>query len=216
MAQLVLLKTLYERDKALQIKVLLDKNEVASKINYARNSLEMTYGQDTSNEIQVYVFENELDKAHEIIGNLFDDIEDEMDISDYSVEELKDILLNKDDWHESFVNSAKDELKERGEHLSDMKIQKNLSKKIEDVKRGVPLTNLNYFLLWFLCSFGFLLGLAAAYFLWQAKTRASDGNKYYLYDAKARTQGKWMLIVGIFLSIIGATLIVKYLPNYYY
>lgn len=200
--ELVLLKVLYEQGKAEQIKVLLDSNGISSKINYARNNLEMTIGQQTSKEIEIFVFENEIDKAHEIIQPLFDDVGGDLDISNYSVDELKDILLNKDDWHESFVIEAEKILKEKGIHVSEEKVRENLDKKIEEVRAGVTVKPLNIVLLWFLCVFGFLLGLAAGYFLWQAKTRASDGKRYYLYNASARDQGKWMLIIGVILIVI--------------
>lgn len=204
---LVLLKSLYEQDKANQIKVLLDKYEITSKINYSRNNLEVTLGQQTSNVIEIYVFENELDKATEVIQHILEEEEIELDINDYSSEELQEIILNKDDWHDTFVDQAKVILENRGIVTPEEDVQKNLEEKVQKVKQGVSVSKLNIAFLWTFSFFGFFLALAAGYFLWQGKTRASNGQKYYLYDSKARNHGKWMLILGFVTTTISIILV---------
>lgn len=213
--KLTLLKSLYEQSQAEQIKVLLDKNEITSKINYSRNNLEVTLGQHTSNLIEIFVYESDIENALELVQRITDNIEEEIDISDYSIDELKEIILNKDDWHESFVIRAEEKLKEIGINLSNEKIQENINRKIEEVRKGVPVSKLNITMLWILSLCGAFLGLAAGYFLWQSKTRDSNGVKCYLYDSKARNNGKWMLIIGAFITIIITIVLIKIYHPYY-
>ena len=209
--KLVLLKSLFERDKAQQIKIILDKNNIESKINFSRDNLEMTYGQQSSDPIEVYVYEKDFEKGNEVIAFLFEDTEDELKIDEYTDKELEEIVLNPDDWHKSFVEEAKVILDQRGIKIEQEEINKNLNKKIKEVKKGVPVTNLNLVLLWMLCVFGALLGLAAGYFLWQGKTRASDGSKHYLYDIRARKHGRSMLLVGIVVQLATFLVIINFL-----
>ena len=113
-------------------------------------------------------------------------------------QELIDIYINPDDFQESFVTAATEELNRRNVSLDQFKQKREQEEKIkkEQLEKGIQGDSL-YMTLAFISAFlGGLIGIIAGYVYSQSK---KDG--HYVYNEKTRKQGKVMLAIGILVLL---------------
>lgn len=108
-------------------------------------------------------------------------------------QELIDIYINPDDFQESFVTAAEEELNKRNVRLEQFKQKREQKEKIktEQLEKGIQGDSL-YMTLAFISAFlGGLIGIIAGYIYSQSKKEG-----HYVYNEKTRKQGKVMLAIG--------------------
>ncbi len=113
-------------------------------------------------------------------------------------QELIDIYINPDDFQESFVTAAEEELNKRNVRLEQFKQKREQKEKIknEQLEKGIQGDSL-YMTLAFISAFlGGLIGIIAGYIYSQSKKEG-----YYVYNEKTRKQGKVMLAIGILVLL---------------
>ncbi|MCB9310884.1 MAG: hypothetical protein H6567_12570 [Lewinellaceae bacterium] len=143
-------------------------------------------------------------------------IEDFDHLSALSDDELFEILKNPDEWSVEAEIVARKILSNRNvkiieEDISNYKLNKTL-----DRKKGKSVSFIIQFL-YFLCiAIGFyfgiiflIAGIAMGYYYTYGTVTDSQGNKHYVYDEKARHNGKLILWGGIISFVIQMYLIIK-------
>lgn len=92
---------------------LLKQEEIPAKVESSRNFLHSAYGTQNMQPDILYVPTDLLDKADRLLKNQYPSDKQEIDMSDYSDDELADIMENQYEWHADFVLSAEKEQKRR-------------------------------------------------------------------------------------------------------
>ncbi len=91
---------------------LLKQEEIPAKVESSRNFLHSAYGTQNMQPDILYVPTALLDKADKLLKAKYP-MEQEINMADYSDEELSDIIDNQEEWHFDFVLSAEKEKKRR-------------------------------------------------------------------------------------------------------
>lgn len=211
--KLVLVESFFNEKDAYKAKILLERNNIFHKFFKSRNNLEETFVSSNSIPTEIWVYEKDIEKSYSLINNSLYENEELItpDINNYTNDELIDIVKNKDEWHVSFLNEAKNILTNRGIKIDDKEVSEHINNKLNELKQGkhahpvaismcwisavlsVPFLTLGFLGL----TFGFM-GTIAGYLYWKSKIKAFDDNKYFLFNIKTRTHGKFIFITGIF------------------
>ena len=225
--KLILLESYLDEKEAYKSRVLLEKNDIKHKYFCSRNNIEKAYLISNSNPTEIWVNKEDFNLAYEIIRTDTSSNEnDNINIKDFSDDELIDILKNTDEWHEYFVKEAKKNIEERNIVIDKNEIDAHVKEKLLFLKNGKTAHPATVFIFWMLTFFsifyillgfiGFIFGFSgiiAGYLYWKTKITGFDKNKYYLFSKKIRIQGKYMFFVGLVLLL--ALFIFVYYTHYY-
>lgn len=102
-----------DRKFMYEVIALLDKEGIPTKVETSSNFINSAYGQQNTIPDVLYVVEEYALKAKELIDKTYAAEEPALDMSEYEMEELLDITKHSEQWHPSFVEAAKEELKKR-------------------------------------------------------------------------------------------------------
>jgi hypothetical protein len=195
----VILRSVYDKSLADQLKIILDKNGVKNKLIRSQSNIEAVYLAQNSNPAELYVDETDVPKAEEILARVFKPDDTELDISAFSDDELIDVVLNRDEWHESFITKARELIARRNIIIPDEKVKENEARKNMAKSEGIRAGFAKLAFFWIITVFTGVYGLVAAYVFWRVKANGAAGEKYYYYNHATRMHGKWMFIVGLII-----------------
>ena len=125
----VLVYSTYEKNMADTVYALLSNDGIKCKLVSARSNIEAAYGASNSNTYEIFVDEKDETRSFELIDAVSQPNDLDLDINSYSDDEIRDIILNPDEWHESFVAKAKSIAKQRNILIEEEEIDSNLSDK---------------------------------------------------------------------------------------
>ncbi|MEM6725073.1 MAG: hypothetical protein AAF598_13630, partial [Bacteroidota bacterium] len=125
-------------------------------------------------------------------------------LDQFTDEELKEILLNPDEWSVENVEVARIILRGRGIHLADEKIEAYRTEKFETLRTGKA-ADPTWMTIYFCCILGgiftspfvTLAGLGMVYFYGFGQSNDPDGQPYYHFDQKTRKIGRLLFYVGL-------------------
>lgn len=121
----------YLKKEADNIRLILEENEIDYKIISGKGNFETSMGVSSSQQYEVLVKSELLTKALDLINEFLENNNEEIDLSQFSDAEINDIILNPDDWHDSFVSEAKKIIKERNINIY-QDIKENLHNNFSD------------------------------------------------------------------------------------
>ena len=108
-----------DKDVLIQTEAVLNTHEIAFRLISPENHLNSGFGQATDQPFIIEVASDQFELAKSLILNEDEDSATaEMSLDEYSLEELKEIVLNPEDWHEQFIARAEEELSKRGATVS--------------------------------------------------------------------------------------------------
>ncbi len=211
--KLILVESFFNEKEAYKAKILLERNNIFHKFLKSRNNLEETFASSNSIPTEIWVYESDFEESYSLINeNLYEN--DKIitpNISNYSNDELIDIIKNKDEWHISFLNEAKTILTNREIKIDEREVSEHSNKKLDILKQGKHAHPIAITMCWIsailsvpFLAFGFFglifgfMGTIAGYLYWQSKIKAFDNNKYFLFNIKTRTHGKFIFLTGLF------------------
>jgi len=142
--------------------------------------------------------------------------ENEMDLyggfehlNELTDEELTEIVLKPYEWSIESEIAAKKILKARGVEISEQEIKDhkfNFQREFfkgKSVHIGIQLAYFVAIILGFYIHIVFIIaGLGMGYYYAYGKTTDREGNRYYLYDKRAREIGKFIFVGGIIAFVI--------------
>jgi len=210
--ELILLESYLEDKEAYKARILLDKNKIHNKYFCSRSNIEKAYLISNSNPTEIWVKQLDFENAYNIINQNKLDEENDIQITDFSNDELINIIKNKDEWHESFINEAVKLIKKRNIPINEEEINQLNIEKLNLIKQGKEAHPATLFIFWLLTFmsvfflvfgfFGFIFGFSgtiAGFLYWKSTIKASDGNRYFLFNKKTQAHGKYMFFTGLIL-----------------
>lgn len=211
-SELILLESYLDEKEAFKSRLLLEKNNISHKYFCSRNNIEKAYLTSNSNPTEIWVKKEDFEYAYSILNHNNNEEILNVDINNFSDEELIDIIKNPDEWHKSFINEANKIAKIRKIEINNSEIESHIKQKLELIKHGKDAHPATIFIFWLLTFlsvffvtfgiFGFIfgfLGIIAGYLYWKTKITAPDNKKYYLFSKNTRLHGKYMFFVGTIL-----------------
>lgn len=192
-------------EKMIQI---LKVNKIAFKIQDTSKDFDATFANNTAQDsILIMLNPNDFDKASRILDENMQFNINEIDylhpLFSFTIDELKDVVKNYDEWHPLDVKLAKHLLKKESITVEDSEIiEKQLQKEIK-AQQPEKSNSLTLIMGYGFCIMGGLAGIGIAIFLLTGKRTMTDGSKKYIYSKSDRVHGVYMLIAGtaVFLSL---------------
>ena len=187
---------------------ILKVNKIAFKIQDTSKDFDATFANNTAQDsILIMLNPNDFDKASRILDENMQFNINEIDslhpLFSFTIDELKDVVKNYDEWHPLDVKLAKHLLKNESVTVEDSEIiDKQLQKEIK-AQQPEKSNSLTLIMGYGFCIMGGLAGIGIAIFLLTGKRTMTDGSKKYIYSKSDRVHGVYMLIArtAVFLSL---------------
>lgn len=155
----------------------------------------------------------DFEKVNRLIRNQIDekniDIDDFEHLQALNQDELVDILSNPSEWSIESVIAAKKILQSRDYSISDNEVEVLKNEHFDELQKGksvstsLQLLSLFAIILGFFGSVIFTIGgIAMGYYYSYGKKVDSEGQKYFVYNDKARLIGKFIFYLGIILICV--------------
>jgi len=199
-----------ELDSELEeIKMIFDENNIVYEISSSGAILDETIvGNGLFSKYTLKILPEDFTKANELISINASkkdiNIEDFAYLKELTDDELMDILQNPQEWTSETEVVAKKLLSNRGVEVSDEKIARLRNEKNSELRKGKSVSILEQLLYFLSIAFGFyfsvfffIAGIAMGFYYYRGKATDNNGEKYFVYDERARTIGKFILYGGI-------------------
>lgn len=116
---------------------------------------------------------------------------------DFSTEELKDIILKKDEWSiEDYLLSIKI-LADRGINLTDDKINELREQRLNELKKPEKANFWGLIFGFITAIMGGFIGLMVGWFYWRSKKTLPNGERIFTYSPGVRKTGSFLFVFGI-------------------
>lgn len=205
----IILGEYLDKEALVKTEAILNSNKISFQVKSPESHLNSALGQATSQPFVLEVLSEQFEEAKKLIHHEDDNAAIiEVSLDDYSTEELKEIVLNPEDWHVGFVDRAREKLKGQGEDVSEEDVEKIRQEKIKEIQKGIKPSMTIYYFMWFFAIMGGYIGVISGYFYWKGTTKALDGKKYYIYTEKYRGKGYYMFILGLISAIVQTCLFI--------
>ncbi|MEO8233845.1 MAG: hypothetical protein ABI549_00395 [Flavobacterium sp.] len=187
---------------------ILKVNKIAFKIQDTSKDFDATFANNKAQDsILIMLNPNDFDKSSRILDENMQFNINEIDslhpLFTFTIDELKDVVKNYDEWHPLDVKLAKHLLKKESitVEVSEI-IDKQLQKELK-TQQPEKTNSLTLIMGYGFCIMGGLAGIGIAIFLLTGKRTMTDGSKKYIYSKSDRVHGVYMLIAGtaVFLSL---------------
>jgi hypothetical protein len=192
---------------AEEIIKILSENKVDFKFQDTSKDFDVTFSNDSSkNSFLIMLKPIDFEIASKVLEDYtefnIDEIDSQHPLFSFTNNELKDVILNYDEWHPLDVKLAKYLLKKEDIIIEEVEIKKQQFQKIEEAKHPEKSNLLTLAMGYLFCITGGLAGIGIAIFLLTGKKTLADGSKRYIYSKSDRAHGIYMLIIGtVFLLI---------------
>ena len=181
----------------VHVQAILNANKINFQIITPETHINSAYGQANSQPSVIEVPEEQYEIARKLVYDKNTEASEMVDpMKDYTIEELKDIILNPEEWHDEFITSAKKILNGKGIEVGKNEIDQNTHQKTDELRKGKVPSKSIYYSMWFFALVGVYFGVVAGYFYWRGKVNGPDGKKYYMYSEAYREKGYYMFMMG--------------------
>ena len=132
------------------------------------------------------------------------DIDFQEQVANKTNEELLHIYANSDEYQEKFVETVSDELIKRNVNFEKVKLQKEQKERFarDLLEKGREGNHFYMVLCYISALFGGLIGIIGGYIYSQSKHKNNLGESYYVYNDYTRKQGRLMMIIGFFVTVL--------------
>jgi hypothetical protein len=174
------------------IKYVLEDNSLSFDPTFANNNFGTEYCIKIQNE--------DFEKVNAILEAKSDieinEIDKDYYLLSFSDEELIDVISKSDEWNKFDVSLAKKLLRDRGQEITPLKIEKIKKQRIAELAKPEK-SQSGYIILGYITALlGGLLGVFVGWHLLTYKKVLPDGNRVYVYSENDRKQGNRILILG--------------------
>lgn len=198
-------KTVATKEEAKDLVELLDHNEIYCRVSSGGNLDTAMEGDTFAHQFELFVSEDDLERAKELCHNLaldsLNDIQPDYYLFSYSNEELQRILIEKDEWNELDVLLSEKILKERGFVIDKIQLHQQQEAYENELAEPKEASQAGIVFGYFLAILGGLIGIIIGYSIWKAKRKLPNGVQVFSYTERSRKHGLNIFTIGI-VSIV--------------
>ncbi len=188
---------------ALELTRLLDKNSILYLTDKASSSLDGSFGGgEFLNEYIVKLRQEDFQKADELL--LHESVKDIESIDEdyylfaFSDEELREVVVKKDEWNSFDYLLAQKLLKERGYEISAGQLEQLRNERLNELARPEKNQSASIIAGYFFAFFGGIFGIFVGWYLKTHKKILPNGESVYNYSESDRRHGNRIMYLGIF------------------
>ena len=201
------LRNLATLEEAEALSKILTDNNISSKITKDSGDLDYVFqGEAPTNKFEVHINEDDRQKAETILTDLakenLNSIDKDYYLFSFTDDELKDILVKKNEWNELDVLLSQKILEERGIEINLNEIEKQ--REIRDLELQKPEDGQTGWIIFgYVAAFiGGFIGILLGYSLWLSKKKLPNGSKVPAYNEEIRKHGRIIFYLGIIMFAV--------------
>jgi hypothetical protein len=198
------------KEDAVELASFLRENEIEYRIENTSSGLDGNFGNsELSKDYLIKLKQEDFEKADvlllQISSNLVETINDDHYLYGFTDEELKEIIIKKDEWNHLDFLLAQKILTERGQEINADEIEIHRKQRLEDLAKPEE-HQASWIVVGYICAIlGGFLGIFIGWHLKNHKKTLPNGERVFNYTQADRKQGNRIVIVSIifFLFWIG-------------
>lgn len=193
---------------AREVALLLREHGIACELedNSPQVDVTMVGGQDFQKELLLSVKEEQFELAQQLLDkeaeNAINQVGSDHYLYSFSNEELSEILLKPEEWNSFDVKLAQKILAEKGITVSNEKLEEIKKERNEQLAEPDSLSVWATIVGYITAFTGGIPGIFYGWYLVSFVKTLPNGKKVYGYDAKSRSNGKIILVLGIVMAIV--------------
>ncbi|MEM9547182.1 MAG: hypothetical protein AAGA77_14470 [Bacteroidota bacterium] len=204
-----------------ELRSIFEKNNIYYEVSSPETIIDKSIvGSGMFAKYTLKLLPKDFNKANKLIRNSLEsmglNIEDFKHLEDLDNNELLEIIENPRDWSVEAEIVARKILEKRGIKINEQAIiNKRENKKLE-FQNGKSVSGMIQFLYFIAIVLGFYLsvafiiaGIGMGYYYAYGTRVDEEGNKFFVYNEKARTNGKFIFYIGILSFFIQMYLLFK-------
>ena len=194
--------SLKDIESVSEITAILKKSNLPFKIQDTSKDFDVTFSNDSSkNSFLIMLHENDFNQASTLLEDKLEfnisDINESHPLFLFTIEELKEVVKNYEEWHPLDIKLAKFLLEKQNIIVSDDEIKEiQLQNKIKAYQPEKS-DSLTLIMGYTFCLAGGFAGIGIALFLLLGTKKSSNGAKRYIFSKSDRRHGVFMMIAGI-------------------
>lgn len=188
-------------EDAVELTSFLKEKEIEYRIDNMPPSLGASFGNPDAKEYLIKLKQEDFEKADELLLQLSSKLIETADSShylfDFTNEELKEIIVKKDEWSHFDYLLAQRILKERGEEINSEQIELHRKQRIEDLSKPESSQATWIFIGYFFAFLGGFLGIFIGWYLKTHRKTLPNGDRVFNYSQSDRRNGGRILFIGV-------------------
>lgn len=205
------LRNVATQEEAEALSKVLSDNDIISKITKDSGDLDYVFqGEAPTNKFEVHICEDDHQKAEAILTNLakedLNSVDKDYYLFTFTDDELKDILIKKNEWNEFDVLLSQKILEDRGVEINSKEIENQ--RELRDLELQKPEGGQTGWIIfgYITALIGGFIGILLGYSLWLSKKKLPNGTKVPAYNDDIRKHGKIIFYLGVVMFVVLFTL----------
>jgi hypothetical protein len=205
--ELITYKKFKTQEEANELIDLLKSNNIDYFVENISPSVDITFtgGTELDDKIAIKLKSTDFEKVDSLLNTIATEniglVDKDHYLFDFSNDELYEILENFNEWSKTDFVLAQKILNDRGENISDEKVQELKIKKIDELRQPEK-GHKGWLIFGFISAIlGGLLAIFIGYHHFRFKKSIPTGEKVYAYDTKTRKTGLRIFFVGVIALI---------------
>jgi hypothetical protein len=189
---------------------LLEKHQIEYRFNDASPTMDGSFGGgELSKEYEIQLMQSNFKKADELqLENAaanYETIDKDYYLFGFSDEELREIIVKKDEWNPFDFLLAQKLLKDRGAGIGIGEIETLRDKRLQELAKPEPTQSAAIIADYVLAILGGAFGIFTGWYLRNHKKTLPNGQRVYAYKTSDRAHGLYIMILGTIFLILGIT-----------
>lgn len=194
------------KEDAVELATFLRESQIEYRIEDTSSGLDSNFGNtELTKDYLIKLKKEDFEKADvlllQISSNLVETIDRNHYLHEFTDEELKEIIVKKDEWSHLDFLLAQKILKERGQEIIPEEIEKHRKQRLEDLAKPEEHQATWIIIGYFLAFLGGFLGIFIGWYLKTHKKTLPNGDRVYNYTESDRKQGNRILILSLFFLL---------------
>lgn len=190
------------KEDAVELATFLKENEIEYRIEDTSSSLDSNFGNSqASKDYLIKLKKTDFEKADALLlqlsSNLVETIGNDHYLHEFTDDELKEIIVKKDEWsHFDYLLSQKI-LKERGQEILPEEIEKHRKQRLEDLAKPEERQTTWIIIGYIFALLGGFMGIFIGWYLKTHRKTLPNGDRVFNYTESDRNHGNRILIISI-------------------
>lgn len=191
------------KEDAVELATFLRESQIEYRIEDTSSGLDGNFGNsELSKDYLIKLKKEDFEKADVLLlqlsSNLVETIDRDHYLHEFRDDELKEIIVKKDEWSHLDFLLAQKILKERGQEILPEEIEKHRKQRLEDLAKPEEHQRTWIVIGYFLAFLGGFLGIFIGWYLKTHRKTLPNGDRVFNYTESDRRHGGRILILSLF------------------
>jgi hypothetical protein len=217
-SQFVTFQKFNDKGQAMELGSLLDKNKIEYILEDNSPRLDASFGGgELSKEYAIKLRKEDFEPVNHLLieasVNDLDSIDKNYYLFSFTNEELRDVIVKKDEWNAFDFLLAQKLLSDRGKAISEEELSTLQDQRLGELAQPEKPQSATIIAGYIFALLGGIVGIIIGWYLSTNKKTLPNGDSVYIYSESDRRHGRIIIALGIAVLIIG--LIIKVFTNFF-